>query len=247
MKNTMPKQLEHKKLHRVGLAALLLCFSLLTVLAAIVVVRTHGPGSPRALSSAVQQASQQLGLDPNQLEDPATYDTRPCVHAPSDATCSGKYPVSPQHVEPVFAVPHGAGACIDRASKFVENQPITDTNGHAVGTLQLLWMPPCRSYYGYVSFNFPLDQVAQAEIWVQKESTNGFVQWFDNFSQLPPTVTGTQTTGPVAGSALTNQELYSPLIYAPTDPVSAHIDIQLADGAEFGDGTSSFANGVFQY
>lgn len=246
----MPKQLEHKKLrgrwYRVALATLLLCFSLLTAFA-IVVVHAHESAAPHALAFTAQQTNQQLGLDPNRLEDPASYDTRPCAHAPSEATCSGKYPVTPQHVHATFAVRNGAGACIDRASKIVENQLITDTQRNTVGTLQMRWMPPCRSYYANVSFTFPLDQVTQIEIWVQTESTNGFVQWFDNFSQLPPTVTGTQTTGPVTGNDLTNQELYSPLIFAPTDPVSAHIDIQLADGSEFGDGTSSFANGVFQY
>jgi hypothetical protein len=53
-----------------------------------------------------------------------------------------------------------------------------------------------------------------------------------------------QQTGPVAGSDLTQQELYSPLIYAPVAPTSASIAIQLADGFEYRNATASYATGV---
>ena len=63
-------------------------------------------------------------------------------------------------------------------------------------------------------------------------------QGFDNVSQLPPLVTGTEQTGPVSGSTLATdymlgQQLNSPLIYSPSDPVSAHIDLELSGGISY--------------
>ena len=159
---------------------------------------------------------------------------------PSDTTCSGNFPVSPPHVSPALAVQKGA--CIDKHSTIVENQVIADTRGHDVGNLQIFWLPTCRSSYGYVSFSFPLNQVTQASIWIQTESDSNFVQWFQNVTGLAPAVHHFQQTGLVAGSDLTQQELYSPLIYAPAAPTSASIDIQLTDGSEYA--TASYAAGV---
>jgi hypothetical protein len=210
-------------------------------------MRAHGAEAARALPFSAQNANQRLGLDPNRLEDPANYDTRPCVQHPSEATCSGKFPVSPPHVSPALAVQNGAGACIDKHSAIVENQVIADTRGHDVGNLQIFWLPTCRSSYGYISFSFSLNQVTQASIWIQTESDSNFVQWFQNVTGLAPAVHHFQQTGPVAGSDLTQQELYSPLIYAPAAPTSASIDIQLADGSEYGNATASYAAGVKQY
>ncbi len=91
-----------------------------------------------------------------------------------------------------------------------------------------------------------------ASILVQTETSNGFLQWFDNVSQLPPLVTGSEQTGPVTGNTLASdfmlgQQLYSPLIYSPSDPVSAHIDIELSGGISFANYTASYAGGVKQY
>lgn len=229
-----------------ALATLLLCFSLITAFS-LVVMRAHGAEAARALSFSAQNANLRLGLDPGRLEDQASYDTRPCVQHASDATCSGKYPVSPPHVSPALAVQNGAGACIDTHSAIVENQVITDTRGHDVGNLQIFWLPSCFSYFGTVSFSFPLNQVTQASIWIQTASDSNFVQWFQNVTGLEPAVHHFQQTGPVAGSDLTQQELYSPLIYAPAAPTSVYIDIQLADGSEYGNATASYAAGVKQY
>jgi hypothetical protein len=183
------------------------------------------------------------GLDPNMLTDPASYDTRPCAAHPSAGTCNGLYPVSPQNVSPAIAVPHGAGACIDAASKVVEDQQILDGTGQGVGHLQLRWMPTCLAYHAYVSFDFPISQVTSIEVWVQTDTYN----WWDQLGGLPPQAGEIEQTGSVPGSALARQELYSPLIYAPSDNVSAHIDIERADGASFGEFTGSYSVGVFQY
>jgi hypothetical protein len=243
-------QLAHKKScrrwYRVALATLLLCFSLITAFS-LLVIRAHGAEAARALPFSAQNANQRLGLDPNRLKDPANYDTRPCVQHPSEATCSGKFPVSPPHVSPALAVQNGAGASIDKYSAIVENQVIAYTRGHDVWNLQIFWLPTCRSSYGYVSFSVPLNQVTQASIWIQTESDSNFVQWFQNVTDLAPAVHHFQRTGPVAGSDLTQQELYSPLIYALAAPTSASIDIQLADGSEYGNATASYAAGVKQY
>lgn len=146
----------------------------------------------------------------------------------------------------------GAGACIDDSHKIVENQVITDTAGNAISTLQLWWLGRCRSYFGVVSFSFPLSQVQSASILAQTETSNGFIQWFDNVSQLPPLVTGTEQTGQVSGrtlgsSDMLGQQLYSPLIYSPSDPVSAHIDLELSGGISYANYTASYAGGVKQY
>lgn len=220
-----------------ALATLLVCFSLITAFS-LLVMRTHGAEAALSLPFSAQNANQRLRLDPNGLEDPANYDTRPWVQHPSDSTCSGKFPVSPPHVSPALAVQNGAGACIDKHSAIAENQMIADTRGHDVGNLQIFWLPTCRSSYGYVSFSFPLNQVTQASIWIQTERDSNFVQWFQNVTGLAPAVHHFQQTGPVAGSDLTEQELYSPLIYAPAAPTSASIDILLADGSEYGNATA---------
>src|SRR5436305_1487093 len=80
MKHTM--QLAHKKScrrwYRVALATLLVCFSLITAFS-LLVMRTHGAEAALSLPFSAQNANQRLRLDPNGLEDPANYDTRPCV------------------------------------------------------------------------------------------------------------------------------------------------------------------------
>jgi hypothetical protein len=230
----------------VALATLVLFFSLITAFS-LIVMRAHGAEAALALPFSAQNANQRLGLDPNRLEDPASYDTRPCMQHPSDATCSGKFPVSPPHVSPALAVQNGTWVCIEMHSAIVENQVIADTRGHDVGNLQIFWLPTCFSYFGTVSFSFPLNQVTQASIWIQTESDSNFVQWFQNATGLAPAVHHFPQTGPVAGSDLTQQELYSPLIFAQAAPTSASIDIQLADGSEYGNATASYAAGVKQY
>jgi hypothetical protein len=141
-------QLAYKKSrrrwYRVSLAPLLLCFSLITAFS-LVDITAHGAEAARALSFSAKNVTQRLGLDHNRLEDPASYDTRPCVQHPSDATCSGKYPVSPPHVSSSLGVQQGAGACIDKHSAIVENQVIADARGHDVGNLQIFWLPTCLS------------------------------------------------------------------------------------------------------
>ncbi len=241
-----------RRWHLLALTACLVCYLAVAALS-VVVLREHPLVGASTLSMAASGAQASQGLDPTKLiADPASFDTRPCAANPSPDTCNGKYPVSPPHVSPSFGVQNGAGACIDDSHKIVENQVITDTAGNAVGTLQLWWLGRCRSYFGYVSFSFPLRQVQSASILVQTETSNGFLQWFDNVSQLPPLVTGTEQTGPVSGSTLANddmlgQQLYSPLIYSPSDPVSAHIDLELSGGISYANYTASYADGVKQY
>jgi hypothetical protein len=128
---------------------------------------------------------------------------------------------------------------MDRKNWIGETQNITNGAGNVVGVLQLRWLPTCKSYYGYVSFNFPLRQVKEASIWVQTERYS----WGDKISTHPPFFTRIEQTGPVKGSNLTRQELYSPLIYSPSDPVSATIDIELTDGSLYGNFTDSFSAG----
>ena len=43
------------------------------------------------------------------------------------------------------------------------------------------------------------------------------------------------------------QQLYSPLIYSPSDPVSAHIDLELSGGISYANYSASYAGGVKQY
>lgn len=235
-----------------ALTAFLVCCLVVTTLS-IVILRAHPLDVASTLPMAANGAQARPGLDPTKLiADQASFDTRPCAANPSPETCNGKYPVSPPHVSPSFGVQIGAGACIDDSHKIVENQVITDTARNAVGTLQLWWLGRCRSYFGYVTFSFPLSQVQSASIQVQTETSNGFLQWFDNVSQLPPLVTGTEQTGPVTDSTLASgfmlgQQLYSPLIYSPSDPVSAHIDIKLSGGISYANYTASYAGGVKQY
>ena len=225
--------------------ALLALLLLLTAGAtlSLAVLRAAGDASFLALTTSVSTANAHEGLDPNLLVDPANYDTRPCAAHPSAAICNGRYPVTPPHVPPTQAVGQGAGACIDSASRLVEDQSLTDGNGAVVGDLQLRWLPTCRSYYGYVSFTFPRSQVSRISIWIQSESYG----WFQRISLLPPQANQVEQTGPVTGSALFDQGLYSPLLYAPSDNVSAHIDIELANGTTFGNGTSAYAAGILQY
>jgi hypothetical protein len=240
-----------RRWHLLALTAFLVC-CLLGMALSVVVLRAQRSGSTSALSMAANGASVSQGIDPTTLiADPASYDTRPCAAHPSPDTCNGKYPVSPPHVAASLGVQQGAGACIDGSHKVLENQVITNSAGNAVGTLQLWWLPRCSSYFGYVSFSFPLSQVQSADILVQSETSNGFWQWFDNASQLPPQVTGTQETGPVSGSTLASseqlgQQLYSPLIFSTSDPVSAHIDIELSGGISYADFTASYRDGVKQ-
>ncbi len=230
--------------HLPALTAFLVCYLVVTALS-VVALREGRLGVVSALSMEALGTQSSQGLDPSKLiADPASFDTRPCVTNPSPDTCNGKYPVTPPHVSPSFAAQMGAGACIDESHKVVENQATSDTDGHAVGTLQLWWLGRCRSYFGYVSFSFPLSQVQSASILVQTETCNGFLQWFDNVSQLPPSVTGTEQTGPVSGGTLGSdgmlgQQLYSPLIYSPSDPVSVHIDIELSGGISYANSSAS--------
>jgi hypothetical protein len=235
-----------------ALSAVLAC-CLLAMVVSVAVLRAQRSGSATGLSMTVNGANVSQGIDPTTLvADPASYDTRPCLAHPSPDTCNGRYPVSPPHVSPAFGAHNGAGACIDGSHKILENQVLTDATGNAVGTLQLWWLPSCSSYFGYVSFSFPPSQVQSAAILVQSETSNGFIQWFDNISQLPPQVTGTQEAGPLPGSAFAStaslgQQLYSPLIYSASDPVSAHIDIELSGGITYGDFTASYQGDVKQY
>lgn len=224
-----------------------LCCLLLVAALSLLALHIQGSGAPSVLASAANGTEQAQGLDPNMLEDPVTYNARPCLANPSDATCSGIYPVTPPHVSPRLAVQNGAGACIDKKSTIPENQVITDTSGNAVGNLQIFWLASCQAYFGTVSFSFPLNQVAQASIWVQTESDSNFVQWFQAFTGLAPAVHHFQQTGPVAGANLTQQELYTPLIWAPGAPTSVYIDIQLANNSEFANTTASYKAGVRQY
>lgn len=248
-------QLTRPRLRRaplLALAAFLVC-CLLGMALSVVVLRAQRSSSTAALSMAANGASVSQGIDPTTLiADPASYDTRPCAAHPSPDTCNGKYPVSPPHVDGAFGAKNGAGACIDGSHRILENRVITDNAGNAVGTLQLWWLPRCSSYFGYVSFSFALSQVLSADILVQTETSNGFWQWFDNASQLPPQVIGTQETGPLSATTLASseqlgQQLYSPLIFSSSDPVSAHIDIELSGGISYGDFTASYQNGVKQY
>ncbi len=62
------------------------------------------------------------------------------------------------------------------------------------------------------------------------ESDSDFVQWFRNITGLAPAAHRFKQTVPMAGSDLTQQELYSPLIYAPAAPAS--IAVLLADDFE---------------
>lgn len=234
--------------------AAFLALSLAGAALSVAVLRTHhSTGAASALSLDANGAQISQGLDPTTLiANPASYDTRPCAAHPSPNTCNGEYPVSPPHVNPSYGAKNGAGACIDGSSKVVENQVITDTSGNAVGTLQLWWLGRCQSYFGFVSYSFAPSQVQSADILVQTETNNGFWQWFDTASQLPPMVTGSQETGPLSGSTLAStpslgQQFYSPLIFSPSDPVSAHIDIVLNGGIEFADYTASYSGGVKQY
>ena len=250
-----PMQLRHHRVRRWHLLALtdFLVSCLAVTALSVVVLREHPLYAASTLSMAANGAQASQGLDPTKLiADPASFDTRPCAANPSPDTCNGKYPVSPPHVSPSFGVQIGAGACIDDSHKIVENQVISDTTGNAVGTLQFWWLGRCRSYFGSVSFSFPLSQVQSVSILVQTETSNGFLQWFDNVSQLPPLVTGSEQTGPISGSTLATdvklgQQLYSPLIYSPSDPVSAHIDIELSGGISYANYTASYAGGVKQY
>jgi len=236
-----PMQLRHHRVRRWHLLALtdFLVSCLAVTALSVVVLREHPLYAASTLSMAANGAQASQGLDPTKLiADPASFDTRPCAANPSPDTCNGKYPVSPPHVTPSFGVQIGAGACIDDSHKIVENQVISDTTGNAVGTLQFWWLGRCRSYFGSVSFSFPLSQVQSVSILVQTETSNGFLQWFDNVSQLPPLVTGSEQTGPISGSTLATdvklgQQLYSPLLYSPSDPVSAHIDIELSGGISY--------------
>ena len=236
-----PMQLRHHRVRRWHLLALtdFLVSCLAVTALSVVVLREHPLYAASTLSMAANGAQASQGLDPTKLiADPASFDTRPCAANPSPDACNGKYPVSPPHVSPSFGVQIGAGACIDDSHKIVENQVISDTTGNAVGTLQFWWLGRCRSYFGSVSFSFPLSQVQSVSILVQTETSNGFLQWFDNVSQLPPLVTSSEQTGPISGSTLATdvklgQQLYSPLIYSPSDPVSAHIDIELNGGISY--------------
>jgi len=230
------------------IALVTLCCSLLLILltASFAAIHTHQAGALPRFALSANTATQSQGLDPNRLEDPAAYDTRPCVQQPSDANCSGRYPVTPPHVSPTLGVQNGAGACIDQTSRVLENQLITDGNGNTVGTLQLWWSARCSSYFSVLSLSVSPSQVGSAEVWVQEESSNGFVQWFDSISNLPPTVTAQQATGPVTGTDLTNEDLYSPLIFVPSAPTSAHIALQLTDGRAFANYSASFGNGIKQ-
>ncbi len=248
-------QLRRQRVRRWPLPALtasLACCLVVTAFS-VVALRQGRLGVVSALSMAIDGTQSSQGLDPTKLiADPASFDTRPCAANPSPDTCNGKYPVSPPHVSPSSGAQMGAGACIDDSHRVVENQVITDTVGHAVGTLQLWWLGRCRSYFGYVSFSFPLSQVQSASILVQTETSNGFLQWFDNVSQLPPSVTGTEQTGPVSRETLLSdgmlgQQLYSPLIYSPSAPVSAHIDIELSGGISYANSSASYVAGVKQY
>jgi hypothetical protein len=238
--------------HLPALTVCLVCCLAVTAFSAVVLSEGR-LGIVSALSMAANGTQSSQGLVPTKLiADPASFDTRPCAANPSPDTCNGKYPVSPPHVSPSFGAQSGAGACIDDSHKIVENQIITDTARHAIGTLQLWWLGRCQSYFGYVSFSFPLSLVQSASILVQTESSNGFLQWFDNVSQLPPSVTGTEQTGPVSGAtlgsdAMLGQQLYSPLIYSPSDPVSTHIDIELSGGISYANYSASYVGGVKQY
>ena len=250
-----PTQLARRGERRALLLALSACLGvlLLIMVVSVVALRAQRASSAAGLSMAANGAHVSQGIDPTMLAaDPESYDTRPCLAHPSPDTCDGRYPVTPPHVSPAFGAQNGAGACIGGSHKILENQVITDAAGNAVGTLQLWFLPSCSSYFGYVSFAFPLNAVQSAEILVQSETSNGFWQWFDSVSLLPPQVTGTQETGPVSGSTLAStsslgQQLYSPLVYSTSDPVSAHIAIELNGGISYSNFTASYQGDVKQY
>lgn len=220
-------------------------FFLLSMIAVLCLARAGAPETFASLllTNRADQLTAHASVDPNQLVDPATYDSRPCRARPSASACNGLYPVTPQHVSQSVGNQHGAGACLDRSSKAVETQPLIYANGSGVGQLTLYWLPSCRSSFAVVTFAFPLTQVSSLEIWVQTE----YHGWLQQLGLLPVTPQQIEQTGPVSGNALTGAVLYSPLIYAPSDPVSASINLQLQGGTEFGNVTGSYLDGIFQY
>jgi hypothetical protein len=200
-------------------------------------------GQARTFSLALGMAQASLGLDPSRLNNPASYDSRPCAHHPSSATCNGIYPVTPPAVSPAQGRRQGAGACIDERSWVVEEQTITDAQGQPMGHLQLRWMPTCTSYYGTLSFTLPPSQIRHLSVWAQSERYG----WWEQLSQQPPFPTHLEQSGPVSTAALGTQELYSPLLYSPAEPVSAGLDLELTDGTLYGKRTASYATGIQQY
>jgi hypothetical protein len=202
----------------------------------------HGRMATLTVSRFVNVVQEKLASPPNMLKGPLLYDTRLCVQHPSSTNCDGRYPVMPEHISPQLSSQNGWAECMDRKNWIGETQNIVNGVGNVVGLLQLRWLPACKSYYGYVNFNFPLNQVQEASIWVQTERYS----WGDKISKHPPFFTRIEQTGPVKGSNLTRQELYSPLIYSPSDPVSATIDIKLIDGSQYGNFTDAFFAGSQQ-
>jgi hypothetical protein len=200
------------------------------------------PHTAALLSLSMNGVPTSESIDPNRLSNPASYDTRPCEKAPSQATCNGKYPVTPATVPVPVGIQQGAGACMNGESRVIESQDLTDRSGH-VGTLQLRWLPLCGSYSSRLSLAVSPDQIETLSIWTQTERYG----WFEQFSGLPPFPTGIEQTGPVSGSNLPSQELSSPLIFSPSDPVSATIHLELTNGSIYGNFTSSYSFGVKQY
>lgn len=222
----------------VTLAGVLLTGSVLTTLSLVLLHTQRSWIHSSALVNSLSQAHMSQGLDPTTLyADPTSYDTRPCASAPSDGTCTGKYPVIPPLVKLATAVQNGAGACIDKSSITVESVPLTDFLGTsqtqiATGSLQLTWLPTCQSYIATLWFTYPPTQVSSAYVYVQSMS------WLPRVQQ----------TGPVSGGALTlytglGNQLYSPLLWS-TDPVYAGYNIELKDGTSMTDETCDDVAGV---
>jgi hypothetical protein len=257
MKKGLPSTLNHTTFGLTGRKRWLLIAALGLLLLsatgafslALLHFQAHSRHGAALLSDSLNSAQQSAGLDPTTLVgNPAGWDTRLCAFRPSDQNCSGKYPVSPPHVAPSFGTKNGAGACIDGSSKVIENQVIMDGTGAAQGNLELWWLPTCHSYFAYVSFSYTPAQVTSAAIWIQTETYG----WFQQLSQLPPQSNAVEQTGPLSGTTLASSEelgsqLYSPLIYAPSDTVSASIDLEVAGGISLGNSTCSYAAGVQQY
>lgn len=233
----------------VGLFLTILALSLaasMPVLAVSVAFTHQSSHSSLPMALDINQAFQAYGGSPGAdvnpttlIANPGSFDARPCVAQPNANNCNGIYPSFPPHIDVALANTMGASACFDKKTASVEYLPL-DPNAN-IATIQLWHFSTCNSWSSQILFAIPASQIKDVSVEVDEETTNGFIQWWDNINQLPPTVVASEISTPQPFAQLSpgeqnfylNNGIFSPLLYSTGAPIAAKIRLDLTTGVSY--------------
>jgi len=171
-----------------------------------------------------------------------SYDACPCATSPSCRSLLRQIPSDAPTRPRAGGDSTGSEGLHRPCEQYRRRAGSDDGAGNNAATLQIRWMPTCQSYYGFVSLYMPPSQIQKIFIWTQTERSS----WYERISRLPSFPTHLEQIEWLQDSDLFNQKLYSPLIYSPSDLVSAHVELELTDGSKMGNFTGSYSAGIKQ-